>query len=523
MNSTILVSEQAAAESCTDASSVKAAISWLRTIRRPIQKTFDPVINKALEHIISSKSDDKESLRDFEAAARHIFVIEALRNGFVDTSQVNKRLREQHNINVPVNLSDLFEKKPEIAEFVIRSYLSSIRRPAPGLHELATDRSSQYLKPHQLQKYLEKLFEDAEKEYFGQDENPDDPESNDSTCNRPSRKTGTYACWMAFKDYAGSIDPSVNCIKGFGTKTNGFGGTALQQTRPGYEIQTPGDLVKINLLPDTTPTDKLPRVLESGKLDVAFDSLGFPEVVYLFFSIPGSKNKGCTGTLISNNWVITAAHCLFQDKKTSTPLKPTVYAHEKKIPDLQKSQHNAFSKTAKTYVHKSFWNLYKNDDVNATKFDIALLELESPLNVTSKTIIGSTDHKDFLATLSGFGRNQIDKLTPDNRLDVGWFRVRAFDGVVSWGPFVRETENTMSAPCTADSGAPIFLNRTYDEKTNMIKDAPETRSQGYGFERRQIIALVSNAIHECSEYTIGDGPILADHLAWICNVSKTCK
>ncbi|XP_043485870.1 coagulation factor X-like [Polistes fuscatus] len=122
--------------------------------------------------------------------------------------------------------------------------------------------------------------------------------------------------------------------------------------------------------------------------------------------INGPKEFICGATIITENFLVTAAHCVFDEnnRRVNDPSKYYV-ATGNKDRDYDYEQHDLrFVKKARVkniYVHCNYLGLLGN-----YAFDIALLEIDVPFVLTNKLIpacIDDTSIKSGIGVVAGFG------------------------------------------------------------------------------------------------------------------------
>ncbi|XP_003280000.2 chymotrypsin-like elastase family member 2B [Nomascus leucogenys] len=181
----------------------------------------------------------------------------------------------------------------------------------------------------------------------------------------------------------------------------------------------------------------------------------WPWQVSLQYSSNGQWYHTCGGSLIANNWVLTAAHCISSSRTYRVELgKHNLYVAE--------SGSLAVS-VSKTVVHKD-WN---SDQVSKGN-DIALLKLANPVSLTDKIQLaclppaGTILPNNYPCYVTGWGRLQTNRALPDD-LQQGRLLVVDYATCSSsgwWGSTVKTNMicaggDGVICTCNGDSGGPL--------------------------------------------------------------------
>ncbi|KAJ2507014.1 hypothetical protein IWW47_001305 [Coemansia sp. RSA 2052] len=189
----------------------------------------------------------------------------------------------------------------------------------------------------------------------------------------------------------------------------------------------------------------LPRILggsEAKKSD-------YPFVVYLY---NGGLKTFCGGSIISDTWILTAAHCI----KTATANDISVFIGQ----GTYSIDPSKAAKVAELHNHPQY-----NDQTMVN--DISLLKLASPItNKDAGTIeIDTTNVGDGVAVSAlGWGFTSASGSTPSQQLKKGDFNTLSraqcsqkdtkFDG--NNGPRICVAGDTGTDTCPGDSGGPLI-------------------------------------------------------------------
>lgn len=190
----------------------------------------------------------------------------------------------------------------------------------------------------------------------------------------------------------------------------------------------------------------------------------FPHQALIFVHFSNGRGGSCGGILISNRWVMTAAHCASDVERFEVHLG-ALYTHN------FTEEGRVIRNTSRVFVHPGYIKIF-------TYNDIALIDLIEPVEF-SETIQPArlperVNYHNLPAIISGFGlRNTTDRDIPEIMQWTNLQTISNFDCFRRFGPggflLAVRTSNICAvgtdtqSGCYGDSGGPLTVadnNRT---------------------------------------------------------------
>ena len=186
----------------------------------------------------------------------------------------------------------------------------------------------------------------------------------------------------------------------------------------------------------------------------------YPWMAAIYFRVDGNRFlPGCGGSLVSDRWIVSAAHC-FVD--SGVPSNPNNVAFLLGATDLT-SDDGIFSVVSRIVIHPDY-------NPNTQENDIALLELPDPVGcqpITLPSLANPVPIDGELATAAGWGSTSEGGSQSTQLLEVDL-------PIVAHNACLPFYQNSLNQPlmlcaggvpqggrdsCQGDSGGPLFVNR----------------------------------------------------------------
>jgi hypothetical protein len=272
--------------------------------------------------------------------------------------------------------------------------------------------------------------------------------------------------------------------------------------------------------------------LNGGRRCEQYSPTQFPEVVAIV-SKTESGQQICTGVLISDSWVITAAHCIIGNDPTSKHsgdgetdlmvIPGSADAYVVSAPNTYTLSPADRNRSAvRAVVYRKYGGI---GSVPPFKDDLALLELSAsfPKYAVLPAILAPPQSFSQMSTLAGFGYSNADGGTI-GQFNLTWpLPLKRANGQLTFTPGDGAGDNK-SAFCQGDSGGPVFAGRYRGCKQHDAAPEPRPRvlqglisfdRPGPSNSRGNDAMRSSQSCMNASEMSMQD-VTLNDRRHWIC-------